>query len=336
VHILGLCPHPEHVCARYRLAAFRPHLARAGIQLDLEPIPSGAIERLRLFKRLGQFDAVILQRRLLSPVYLHLLRRYSRRLFFDFDDAVFQSDSYRPRPWSDVVRRWRFRAVVRAADRIVAGNEFLHAEAGRSTRADRVVTIPTCVEPEVHPLARHERTGPGTQLVWIGSSSTLQGIERERELFDAIARHVPGIELKIICDRFPTFRHLSLRPVLWSLETENLELAAADIGVSWVPDDRWSRGKCGLKILQYMAAGLPVIANPVGVQSALVRHGETGFLATTVDEWSNAVRRLAGDPELRRRMGRAGRDLVERGYSVVVGAEHWRQLLTSLPVRVAA
>ena len=74
--------------------------------------------------------------------------------------------------------------------------------------------------------------------------------------------------------------------------------------MSWLPDDLWSRGKCGLKVLQYQAAGLPVVANPVGCQAEMIRPGENGFLATTPDEWVDAVRQLAGDPELRRRMGR--------------------------------
>ncbi|MGH7221957.1 MAG: glycosyltransferase, partial [Gemmataceae bacterium] len=105
------------------------------------------------------------------------------------------------------------------------------------------------------------------------------------------------------------------------------EIARADIGISWIPDDSWSRGKCGLKVLQYLAAGLPVIANPVGVQVEMVKHGETGFLAQTPAEWIEAVRRLAQDPELRIRMGRAGRRLVETRYSVAVGAASWVRLL---------
>jgi glycosyltransferase involved in cell wall biosynthesis len=124
-------------------------------------------------------------------------------------------------------------------------------------------------------------------------------------------------------------------PVRWSSATEAQELASADLGVSWVPNDRWSRGKCGLKILQYMAAGLPVIANPVGVQSEMVRHGENGFLVRTPEEWIEAVGLLSRDPELRRQMGLAGRWLVEREFSVEIGADSWLQLLAPLPARVA-
>ncbi len=116
----------------------------------------------------------------------------------------------------------------------------------------------------------------------------------------------------------------------WTEAGEASEIAAGDVGVSWVPDDDWSRGKCGLKVLQYMAAGLPVVANPVGVHAEMVRDGETGFLAATTEQWVEAVGRLAHNPELRRRMGRAGRQLLEAKYTVSRGSAHWLNLLDGL------
>ena len=113
-------------------------------------------------------------------------------------------------------------------------------------------------------------------------------------------------------------------------------MATSDIGISWLPDDTWSQGKCGLKVLQYMAAGLPVVANPVGVQAEMVRHGETGFLAETPDQWAEAVGRLARDPALRRTMGRAGRRRVETGFSVAFGAGRWLEVLRRLEQKEAA
>ena len=97
-----------------------------------------------------------------------------------------------------------------------------------------------------------------------------------------------------------------------------------------MPDDPWSRGKCGLKVLQYQAAGLPVIANPVGVQADFVRAGETGFQATTTEQWVNAVRTLAADAALRQRLGAEGRRRVEAGYSVEAGARLWVDALDRL------
>src|SRR5207249_9771653 len=117
--------------------------------------------------------------------------------------------------------------------------------------------------------------------------------------------------LKLICDRFLKFANLPVTRCRWSGEDEAGDLATADIGISWLPDDAWSRGKCGLKVLQYMAAGLPVVANPVGVQAELVRDGETGFLVRTPEQWQQAIGRLTHDPQLRQRLGQAGRRRVE-------------------------
>jgi glycosyltransferase involved in cell wall biosynthesis len=146
---------------------------------------------------------------------------------------------------------------------------------------------------------------------------------------------VPGLRLKLVCDRFLRLDHLPVVEVPWARETEAAALATADVGVSWIPDDEWSRGKCGLKVLQYMAAGLPVIANPVGVHPEIVRNGATGYLAATPGEWLVAVATLAAEPWLRHRMGQVGRQRLEAGYSVAAGARRWLDLLERLDGRTA-
>src|SRR5262249_12146038 len=149
-----------------------------------------------------------------------------------------------------------------------------------------------------------------------GSSSTLQGLEKERATFARLGREIPGLRLRLIADRGARFDPLPVDEVPWSAETEAADLAAGDVGVAWMPDDLWSRGKCGLKVLQYQAAGLPVVANPIGVHAEMVEPGKTGFLAETADDWVAAIGALANDPNLRRRMGLAARAAVERDYSV--------------------
>jgi glycosyltransferase involved in cell wall biosynthesis len=335
MHWIALVDHPEHVCCRYRLAAFRPFLEQAGHTLELVTMPRHWFSRLRLFQRLRGAN-VIVQRRLLAGWQRTLLRRAARRLLFDFDDAMFLRDSYAARGLHDRRRRRRFAGMVRCADAIIAGNTFLAEQAAEWTDERSIQVIPTCVDPDRYPLAEPMRQGDGVELVWVGSSSTLRGLEAIAPLLEKIGRNVPGVRLKLLCDRFVTLRHLPVLPVPWTDVNEATEIARADIGISWLPDDAWSRGKCGLKVLQYLAAGLPVIANPVGVQIDMVRHGETGFLARTPEQWIEAVRRLAEDVELRRRMGRAGRRLVETRYSVAVGAARWIRVLDRLREPLAA
>src|SRR5262249_11724223 len=139
--------------------------------------------------------------------------------------------------------------------------------------------------------------------------------------------------LKLICDRFFTLSHLPVVPCPWSEAAEAANIAAADIGISWIPDDLWSRGKCGLKVLQYMAAGLPVAANAVGVHPERVRHDVTGLLATEPAAWAEAIAALARDRCLRWRMGQAGRERVEMDYSVAAAGAAWNRLLGQLTDR---
>jgi glycosyltransferase involved in cell wall biosynthesis len=248
---------------------------------------------------------------------LRVLRRSARHLIFDFDDAVLYRDSYDPRGPESPKRYRRFAATVRAADTVVAGNDFLADCALRAgARAERVRVIPTCVDTDRYEPSEGSGRADGIDLAWIGSSSTLQGLEQNRPLWRALADHVPGVRLRVICDRVPDLGALPVVPVEWSEPTEARELAAADAGLSWVPDDVWSRGKCALKVLQYQAAGLPVVANPVGVHEDMVRPGVTGWLPRDPAEWVESIRALADDPPGRRRMGRAARAAVEADYSV--------------------
>jgi glycosyltransferase involved in cell wall biosynthesis len=328
VKLVALVDAVDHVCSRYRLAAFEPYLVAAGHTLVLRPLPDGLFARATLFRELRAADAVILQRKLLPGLQLGLLRRCARKLVFDYDDAVWLRDSY---SWKGTVSRRRFRRfarTVRTADLVLAGNDFLATEAKRLAPNASVDVIPTCLDPHRYALAEHART-ERLHLVWIGSSSTLQGLERIRPILDAIGQAIPGTRLKLICDRFVGFEHLAVEPLPWCAANEARDLASADIGITWIPDDDWSRGKCGLKVLQYQAAGLPVIANPVGVHPSFVEPGVSGFLANTPDDWIAGVRALA-DRDARARLGAAARaQLVER-YSVAAGARLWLDALSRL------
>jgi glycosyltransferase involved in cell wall biosynthesis len=334
VKLAALVEAENHVCCRYRLAAFRAALAAAGHSLELYPLPRTWPGRLALGRGLDSYDAVILQRKLLPRFVLALVRRRVRRLIFDFDDAVWLRDSYSAKGFDDPRRARRFRATVQACDRIVAGNEYLAREACRWVPCRRVTVIPTCVDPDQYlPLA--PRLSPLT-MVWVGSSSTLRGLEQFAPTLTAIGQAIPGIRLKLICDRFIEIPRLPVDRCSWSQERESFDIAAADIGIGWVPDDPWSRGKCGLKVLQYQAAGLPVVANPVGVQADFVRDGVTGFHAATSTEWVAAMRRLAADASLRQRLGEAGRLQIEKQYSVAAGAERWLKVLERMCRPLAA
>jgi len=316
--VLALTEGPDHVCARYRIEAFAWALAERGYELEVQPLRKDLPGRLRQMRGAGRAGAVILQRKLLPLWQLALLRRRATRLIYDVDDALFQRDSYAgkgPSSWSRTARFW---ATVYSSDAVITGNDYLKRQAAAYVESERVHVVPTCLEPRAYTPARHHRAGSAARLIWIGQSSTLNSLELIREHLAAAARRLPGLQLRVICDRSIDLRPLEVVPRPWAGTTEADELAEGDIGINWLPDDDWSRGKCGLKVLQFMAAGLPVVANPVGMNCPMVEDGQTGVLASTPGQWADAIARLAADPESRSRMGTAGRERVEQNYSVSV------------------
>lgn len=314
--LLAISEGADFVCYRYRLAAFSAALCGAGWQLELLRRPRGAVEFAAALRQIRAADAVVVQRRLLGCVKAALVRRFAGTLIYDFDDAVFARDSNASRGPDDALRWRRFSRMVHAADATLAGSTHLREQANRCGAPQRIHRLPTCVDTDRYELAAHERPAGTAELVWVGSRSTMPSLVEARDCLAAASAGQPGVSLRVICDAFPDLDGIPLRTTEWSAATEARDIARADIGIAWLPDHPWSLGKCGLKVLQYMAAGLPVVANAVGIHRELVEHGGTGFLANDPREWRAAVTALAESPALRRRMGAAARARVERDWSV--------------------
>lgn len=328
--LVAISEGPDFVCYRYRLAAFTAALRAAGWDLELVPRPRSTGEFAAMLRRTRDADAVVVQRRLFGWVKAAVIRRCAGILIFDVDDAVYARDSNDPRP-AGAPLRWRgFRRMVRLADATFAGSTHLRDQAVRCTSAERVHRLPTCVDAGRYVAAAHERPPGSARLVWIGSRSTMPSLVDARHCLAATAAGVPGASLTVICDARPDVDCLPVRVAAWSEATEASEIAAADIGIAWLPEHPWSLGKCGLKVLQYMAAGLPVVANDVGIHRELILPGVTGFLASDPGEWRAAVTTLAGSPALRRRMGAAARARVERAWSVQAWGPRLASILTRL------
>ena len=313
--LLALTEGGDFVCYRYRLAAFAPFLAAADWMLEPCPRPRGPREFASMLQAMRAADAVVIQRRLFNAAKAWLIRRAARVLLFDFDDAVYDRDSNSPRGATNPVRRSRFQRIVRMADACLAGSEHLRREAVTSG-GRQVHLMPTCVDPSRYEIAAHDRPPGAVELAWIGSPSTAPSLLDAQPCLLAAATAATDVDLHLICDGAPRDVGMSARHSAWSSLTEAADLARADIGVAWLPDHPWSAGKCGLKVLQYMAAGLPVVANSFGIHRELVEHGRTGFLADTPAAWREAVATLAAAPDLRRKMGRAARVRAERAWSV--------------------
>ena len=313
----------DHASVRYRTLQYRSVLESSGIGLHFFPIPPSLGARLRLFRSLKRFDAVILQRKLFNYPNFWLLRRYARKLIYDLDDALFLKDS-RDNAATSRTRSMRFRRTAARADFVLAGNAYILDTVRRYNRQSAV--IPTVVDLERYPTIKdHGKAGP-FRPVWIGGRSTLFYLEELLPGLERLAEEIHGFAIRVISDRFPERGTIAIEERTWAEATEVDDLLDADCGLMPLPDDAWTRGKCGLKLIQYGAAGLPAVASPVGVNPEIVPHGETGFLASTPAEWCDAISMLWKEPELRKTMGKEARRRIADHFST----ERYAPVLTNI------
>ena len=332
--------------SRYRIEQYVPVLARAGIAVTTRPLFGGAWLRLReirlpparvlakavyalarfvarvgqvLATRTGEVDLVVVEQQLCPylPGWIEALLWPRCPTILEFDDAIYLTFAHRR----------KLERLCALATRVVAGNEHLAAFARRTARA--VSVIPTTVDLARYPPPPPARPDAPFGVVWIGLPYNFASLEILAGPLARMARDGIDCELRVVSSHHPRFdgpRWAGVRVVLrtWSEATEVAELQAGSVGVMPLPDTEWSRGKCGLKLLQSMAAGLPVVASPVGVNPAIVGTGDegppAGLLARDEAEWEAALRRLAADREGAAAMGRAGRARVARAYSLEGGA----------------
>lgn len=253
-----------------------------------------------------------------------------RRLdVYDFDDALHVGSVGSASPIAAALKResGRWRSYVRSARLVIAGNAHLAAVATRERGVGRVEVVPTCIDPGRYPLRRH---GPAEQLTvgWIGSPSTAPYLEQALGAVERVVASGVSLRLLVIGAELGIDRPwLECRP--WSLADEPAAVASFDVGLMPMPDDEWSRGKCGYKLLQYFAAGVPAIASRVGVAPQMVG-SDRGLLATGDEEWVAALRELAADAGQRTQMGKSARAFVEREYSYTRWAPELARMIAEL------
>lgn len=298
---------------RQRVQAYLGPLAARGIACEVEELAKSPWPRRMQMRRASEFDGVLLHRKTMTAWDARGLSRGP--LIYDFDDAVMFQARLPERLHPARLRR--FERTIMRADLVLAGSPNL-AEHARRIGARHVEVIPTGLDTgRYRPKRDYDSPGP-VRLVWIGSRSTLKRLIAFRPVLEQIGRAVAGIMLRVIADAKLDIPGLAVENVPWRLETETDLLAESDIGIAPLPDTPYTRGKCGFKIAQYMAAGLPVVASPVGVNADYVRDGRTGFRAQSPDEWIERLQRLASDSRLREQMGRAGRRRAEAEFDFSV------------------
>ena len=347
---VAFVPYPLHTAPsqRFRLEQWEARLAAHGICLDFRVFAPPSLVRLlylpglTLSKATGLAKALLAQYRqipapdlfdvgivhrgmsLVAPAILE--RRLARvcRFIYDFDDVIYLFNSL------DVnwIFGWlkflgKISEISRLASAVTVGNEYLGSYARQFN--SEVTIVPSSVDVTVYTPGRPRPTRGKPVVGWMGSSTS----QALMEPFAPLLARIPkaGLTLRLVSDRRPVDFPFPFEWRPWSAETEVEDLRDFDLGIMPLPDTEWAKGKCAMKILQYMGVGVPSIGSAVGSNPEVIRDGENGLLATSSDEWIEKITRVAGDPELARRLGTAGRETVIARYSSDVCADKFADVV---------
>ena len=314
--LLIISNNPERPSFRQRIALYLDILRANNINCQVAKLPATPLARFLLFKRTADFDGVLLHKKSLNILDALFLRRYARKIIYDFDDAIMFNDEAPDKP--SYKRQQAFQRTVKIADMVTTVNSYLAEHTKKFN--NNVEVLPTGIN-----IARYETTPPQkeddkTRLVWIGSKSTLKYLAEIKPALEEIGSGFDNVVLRIICDNFFDLQNMQVEKHRWSLDKEVEDLATSHIGLSPLPDNPFARGKCVLfKTLQYAATSLPTIASPVGVKTGYVRAGLASLFATNRQQWVEKITQLIEQPDLRSQMGQTARQVVQDFDVTVIG-----------------
>jgi glycosyltransferase involved in cell wall biosynthesis len=251
------------------------------------------------------------------------LTRSAAVAVYDFDDALYSDTGDGPCYRRLAPKADKVAGVMRTVDRVVAGNDTL-----ANWAADRhrdVVVVPSCVDQDAYRAKSDHSIGARPRIGWIGSWSTEQHLlaiaPALRTLGDRLGARLvvvgaPDGDLGVLQDM--------VERIPWSPAAQHEALATFDVGVMPLPDTPYTRGKCGYKLLQYLAAGVPAVGSPVGVNSEILARAGAPAPGTT-DEWAETLTALIeAPPEHRAALGARGRQVVVDEYSYDAWHDRWR------------
>jgi glycosyltransferase involved in cell wall biosynthesis len=299
--------------SRYRIYQFLEPLSRLGFACTyLEAPEKNLWKRLRYLPKLFSLAAnnhlLYVQKRTFPDWVQNNLQRINPNLVFDIDDAIYLEPKRKP----------AVDKIMQAAKIIVAGNKYLADYATQF--GSNVVIVPSVIDTSVYAPPKGIRH-PGEKEVvigWTGTDPNRGDLRPMKPLFDWLGENFPDETVLRTIGRRPLEMETKLRVdfVPWTIDSGRRALQDFDIGIMPLEDTEWNRGKCGFKLIQYMAVGIPAVATPIGVNQEIILDGQTGYLASSVDEWKEMISRLIERKDLRRRMGVLGRKRVISHYSV--------------------
>lgn len=352
----------ERVAAsRYRVYQYLPYLESQGIGCRVVSIVSdfatglairspefGSVKRFlyyiyafserffrfwMVFFAAGRCDLVFLQRATFPFGLARLLPFANKKIVFDIDDAIFLPDTSSDdivTKLKGMIKERELSDVLKISRCVIVENDYIKGHVSKYCR--NVYKIPGPIDTERYFVKSKGPKGPSDDIVigWIGSPATTSYLRLLDNVFEEILSRFSNARIVLIGAGNYAFSGARVTKIPWSYGTEVGELQKFDIGIMPMPDDEWTRGKLGCKMLQYMAVGVPAVVSYTPTNAELIRSNENGFLVKSDAEWVGVIERLFGDEGLRRAIGSAGRSAVEKACSVKVNGPKMLELLRSI------
>ncbi len=269
-------------------------------------------------RRANDYGIIFLHREALllgSTYFEKQFRKSKAKIIFDFDDSIFLADTSDANKMFEFLKNpGKISRIIAMSDMVFAGNKYLADYAAPYNK--NVKIVPTTIDMEEYKKIPQQGSNGKVCIGWTGSITTIKHFEFAVPILKKIKdKYGDKVQIKVIGDEKYENKALGIKGMAWKKENEIQELSTFDIGIMPLPNDDWSKGKCGLKGLQYMALEIPPIMSPVGVNSEIIKDGTNGYLADTQDEWVNKISQLVESKELREKMGKEARKTVLEKYS---------------------
>ena len=342
MRVLFIVPYPTYGPSnRFRVEQYLPYLDQKNISYCVRPFCNREFyfllqKRSRYFKkfiylvffsflrvidlfRSLNYDVVFIHREAFPTkdcAFEWLFRRFSRKMIYDFDDAVF------------LKKTAKITGALRMSDGVIAGNGFLRNYAASLNKV--VTVLPTCIDTDIYKPAAKKGVGGKVVIGWMGTPTTSEYLKELKGVFTSLLEKYKNIEIKVTGGIADNFLSPGLIYKNWSLENEVRDLQEFDIGIMPMPDNDWTRGKCAFKIIQYMAVGIPSVASPVGMNLEVIQDGVNGFFASNKKDWIDKLSLLIEDPDLRASVGKNGRRTVGERYSLKVMGPRFVEILENV------
>ena len=340
--ILFLVPYPLEIAPsqRFRFEQYFEALAEKGFEYEVKPfldesamiylyeqgnflrkvwkVLFGLLNRFFQLLLLSKYDYVFIHREAAPvgpPVFEWLITKvFQKKVIFDFDDAIWLKNTSSTNSVISWFKRYRNADNVCSwAWKVSCGNEYLASHARQFNQ--NVLVNPTTIDTEnLHNRVREFSTDKIT-IGWTGTHSTIKYLDA---LIPTLKRleYEFDFNLLVIADRKPNFELKSLQFLQWNKQTEIDDLLKMDVGLMPLEDDKWAKGKCGFKALQYMALGVPAIVSPIGVNTNIVDHSSNGWICDTEVEWEQTLRSILTKQMKLKDFSDAARAKIEQHYSV--------------------